>query len=131
MRPLLWLLQVVLGAFFVGMGVLHFVVPAGLPEPLHWMYDLSPALHYVSGAAEILGGLGLVLPAWTRIMPSLTPLAAVGLVAVMLGAVVWHAGRGEMRNVVTNLAVAAVLAVIAWQRWRVHPIAPRREAVAS
>ncbi len=115
------------GALGVVMGLLHFVLPAGIPGPLSWMYDLPPWAHYVSGAAEIAGGLGLVLPGWTRILPWLTPLAASGLALVMVGAVVWHAGRGEIRNVVTNLVVAGVLGFIAIVRWRRHPLPARSD----
>lgn len=120
-----WILQVVLGVYFVVTGVIHLVVPAGLPEVLAWMYDLSTPLHLVAGSAEIAGGLGLVLPAATRIAPRLTPLAATGLVVVMLSAAAWHATRGEVRSIVGNLVVAALLAVIADVRARRHVIEAR------
>ncbi len=62
MNILLWILQIILGIYFTLIGVMHFIVPDGLPAPMAWMYDLSPTLHYISGTAEILGGLGLILP---------------------------------------------------------------------
>jgi uncharacterized membrane protein YphA (DoxX/SURF4 family) len=124
-----WVLQVVLGIYFVAVGVLHFVVPEGLPEPMGWMYDLPTWLHVVSGVAEIAGGLGLVLPALTRIRPQLTPLAAAGLVIVMLGAAAWHLSRGEVANIGGNLLTAGLLAFIAWVRWTRHPL-PARDAGA-
>ncbi|MBN2500382.1 MAG: hypothetical protein JXB38_06400 [Anaerolineales bacterium] len=55
MNILLWVLQVLLGFYFVFVGVTHFIIPPGLPAPMAWMYELSPALHVFSGAAEILG----------------------------------------------------------------------------
>jgi len=64
-----------------------------------WMYELSPGLHYFSGSVEILAALGLNLPGLTRIQPRLTPLAALGLVLVMLGAAAWHVGRGETARI--------------------------------
>ena len=121
----LWVLQVVLGIYFVAIGVMHFVVPEGLPAQLAWMYELSDTLHAISGVAEIAGGLGLILPAATRIQPRLTPLAAAGLVVVMLGAVVFHLGRGEVQNIVVNLVLAGLLAYVAVGRWRRHPIESR------
>ncbi|MFP3881391.1 MAG: hypothetical protein ACLFWH_03630 [Actinomycetota bacterium] len=60
---ILWTLQILLGIQFVIVGILHFVVPEGLPGPLGWMYDLSDTQHTISGAAEILGGIGLIVPA--------------------------------------------------------------------
>lgn len=119
-----WVLQVLLGSYFVVTGVLHLVVPEGLPDPMAWMYDLSTLLHWLAGLAEIAGGLGLVLPAATRVAPRLTPLAASSLVAVMLSGAVWHATRGEVQSIVGNIVVAVLLALVAYVRCRVHPIAP-------
>lgn len=121
MNRLLWVLQIVFGVYFIAVGVLHFVVPDGLPGPMEWMYELSDPLHYVSGTAEILGGLGLILPAATKIRPELTVFAALGLVIVMIGAAIWHLPREEPTNIVLNLANAAILAFIAYGRWRLTP----------
>jgi uncharacterized membrane protein len=122
MHRFAWVLQIVLGVYFIAVGVMHFVVPDGLPSVMEWMYDLPDWLHYVSGTAEILGGLGLILPSVTKIRPELTPLAAAGLVIVMLGAAVWHLPRGEAQNIVGNLVLAALLAFVAWVRWQRHPL---------
>lgn len=123
MHRLLWVLQIVFGLYFVSVGVMHFIVPEGLPGPMEWMYELSDPLHIVAGVAEILGGLGLILPGLTGIRPHLTVLAAVGLVIVMLGAAVWHLSRGEGTNIGLNLVNAAVLGFIAYGRWRLSPLA--------
>ena len=120
-----WALQVLLGIYFVATGVIHLVVPDGLPDAMAWMYDLSTTLHWIAGLAEIAGGLGLVLPAATRIAPRLTPLAASGLVVLMLSAAAWHATRGEVRSIVGNIVVAALLVLIAYVRIRTHPIETR------
>ena len=95
MNALLWVLQVLFGLYFIGVGVLHFAVPEGLPELTEWMYDLPEALHITAGIVEILGGLGLILPAVTGIQPGIVPLAALGLALVMVGGEVWHAGRDD------------------------------------
>jgi len=120
-----WILQVLLAIYFLATGVIHLVVPDGLFDPLTWMYDLTTPLHWVAGLAEIAGGLGLVLPAATRIAPRLTPLAASGLVVVMLSAAVWHATRGEVQSIVGNIVVSALLILIAYVRTRTHPIEAR------
>lgn len=116
-------LQILVGLYFVAIGLMHVVVPEGLPDQLSWMYDLPTWLHVVTGIAEIAGGLGLVLPSVTRIRPALTPIAAAGLVIVMIGAVVHHAGRGEGQNIAVNLVLVALLAFVARARWRAHPLA--------
>ena len=120
-----WVLQILLGVYFVVTGIIHLVVPEGLPEVMEWMYDLSTPLHWIAGLAEIAGGLGLVLPAATRTAPRLTPLAASALVLVMLSAAGWHATRGEARSIVGNLVVAALLVFVVHVRTRVHPIDAR------
>ena len=106
---------------------MHFIVPPNLPAPMLWMYDLSPLLHIVSGTAEILGGLGLILPGVTKIQTRLTPLAASGLALVMILAIVYHIGRGEVGNLVMNLILAALLAFVAYGRWRLSPLKDRND----
>jgi uncharacterized membrane protein YphA (DoxX/SURF4 family) len=125
MNILLWVLQVILGVYFLSIGVMHFNVPPGLPAPMSWMYELSPALHVISGIAEILGGLGLILPGLTRIQTRLTPLAGAGLVLVMIGAAVFHISRGEFQNIVMNLVIAAIAGFIAYGRWKLRPLKDR------
>ena len=125
MNRVLWVLQVVFGLYFVGVGVIHFVLPEGLPEMISWMYDLDDGLHLAAGTAEILGGLGLILPAVTRIRPELVSWAAYGLVIVMIGAAVWHISRGEAAQIVLNVINAAILGFIGYGRQRLHPLESR------
>lgn len=87
MNNLFWLLQVLLALLFLFSGVVKFMIPAGdmakdLPS------YLSIEFIYFIGVCEILGGIGLVVPWLTKIKPGLTPLAAVGLLIIMIGAVV-------------------------------------------
>jgi uncharacterized membrane protein len=121
----LWVLQVLLGVYFLFVGVNHFIVPPGLPEPMSWMYELSTGLHYFSGTAEILAGLGLILPGLTKIQTRLTPLAGAGLVLVMVGAAIWHVQRGEITNIVFNLVLAVLAGLVAYGRWRLAPLPER------
>jgi uncharacterized membrane protein len=125
MNILLWVLQIIFGLYFTAIGVMHFIIPPGLPAPMSWMYELSPALHWISGTAEILGGLGLILPGLTKIQPRLTPLAALGLALVMIGAAIWHLQRGEASNIALNLVNVAVLGFIAYGRWKLVPLKER------
>ena len=122
---ILWVLQWVFGLYFIAVGVMHFVVPEGLPSTMSWMYELSDTMHAVSGTAEILGGLGLILPSLTRIQPGLTVLAAIGLAVVMIGAIIWHISRGEMANIGFNVLNLAVVTYIAYGRSKLAPLSPR------
>jgi putative oxidoreductase len=128
MNILLWVLQIVFGLYFLAVGVLHFVVPPGLPAQMAWMYDLSTPLHTVSGLAEILGGLGLILPAITRIQTRLVVWAAAGLALVMLFATIWHIPRGEYMNMVLTLVNAVIMIFIAYGRARLAPLSDRGAA---
>jgi len=130
MNILLWILQFLLGIYFILIGIMHFVIPPGLPQAMSWMYDLTPTLHWLSGTAEILGGLGLILPGLTRIKTWLTPLAALGLTLVMILALFYHLTRGETQNMGFNIMLAILSAFVAYGRWRIAPL-PDRSASAE
>jgi putative oxidoreductase len=122
----LWVLQVLLAAFFVMAGLPKLATPiAQLATQLPWVIDVPALLVRFIGVAEIAGALGLILPSLFRVRPSLTSLAALGLVAVMLLAAVFHLTRGETMMLPFNLIVAAVLGFVAWGRARKAPIQPR------
>lgn len=121
----LWVLQWFFGVYFVVVGVMHFIVPEGLPSQMEWMYDLSDTVHIIVGIAEILGGLGLILPSVIGIRPELTVYAALGLVLIMVLAIVWHLTRGESASVVSDTIIAALLCFVAYGRWRLQPLPGR------
>jgi putative oxidoreductase len=124
MNILLWIVQVILGGMFVVHG--FFILPPPppeLPPTAQWLRDLSPTFRIFIGVAEILGGLGLILPGLTRIRPELTPLAAVGLGLIMVSAIVFHVLRGE--PIVTNIVLLAVAAFVAYGRARLAPLRAR------
>ncbi len=125
MNILLWVLQVFFGIYFTAIGVMHFIVPPGLPAQMAWMYELSPGLHAFSGLAEILGGLGLILPGLFKIQTRLTYFAGFGLVLVMLGAIGYHFQRGEFSNIMFNVVLALVSGFIAYGRWKLSPLAEK------
>lgn len=113
------------GLYFVAVGIMHFIVPDGLPALMEWMYELSDTMHVIVGIAEILGGLGLILPSLTKIRPELTVYAAAGLVLVMAGAIVFHATRSEAASIGNNVFLMAVVAFIGYGRWKLEPIQAR------
>jgi len=125
MNIVLWILQILLGLYFIVVGVMHFIVPPGLPAQMAWMYELTPALHWISGLAEILGGFGLILPGIFKIQTRLTWMAAWGLALVMALATVYHLTRGETQNIFVNLLLLALLVFVAYGRQRLRPLADR------
>lgn len=127
----LWILQWVFGLYFIGVGVSHFIVPEGLPDLMSWMYELSDTQHVVAGVAEILGGLGLILPGLTGVRPELTSLAALGLAIVMVFAMVWHSGRGEVSSVGQNVIIALIMGYVAYGRWKLVPLQGKPTGTAT
>jgi uncharacterized membrane protein YphA (DoxX/SURF4 family) len=96
-----------------------------LAVQMPWVLDVSPALVRFIGIAEIAGALGLVLPVLTRVMPWLTPLAALGLVTVMVLATVFHISRGEFVSIIENLILMGLTLFVAYGRWKIAPISSR------
>ena len=76
-------------------------------------HQLPTWLHYFSGTAEILGGLGLILPRLIGVQQRLLPVAGAGLAALMVAAAVWHLSRGEAQNVVFNLVLSGLSLFVA------------------
>ena len=85
-RIALWVVQGILAALFLFAGGFKLATPAA--ELARLSAPLSASFLKFIGLCEVLGGLGLVLPGLFRIRPGLTPLAAAGLVVIMVGAVV-------------------------------------------
>jgi uncharacterized membrane protein YphA (DoxX/SURF4 family) len=117
----LWVVQVLLGALFVFAGVMKLMMPL---ESLVKEVGMPGWFILFISVAELLGGLGLILPALLRIKPSLTPLAAAGLVVIMIGAVVLSFPKGPAAWVMP-LVVGILAAFVAYGRWRVAPILPK------
>ena len=78
------------------------------------------------GVAEVLAAVGLTLPGLTRIQPWLVPSAAAGIMIVMICATVYHLTRGEVSSAVTTVVLLAMATFVAYMRWRIAPIRPRR-----
>ena len=90
---------------------------------LAWMLAVGRRNMAIIGALEILGAIGLIAPAATRIVPWLTPLAAACLALLMAFAFVFHLRRsGEVPNAVFNTALGVIAAVVAYGRFAVSPI---------
>jgi uncharacterized membrane protein YphA (DoxX/SURF4 family) len=123
MNALLWVLQVALAAAFAAHGWLLLAPPPDLVEAMNAM--MSTPFRLFLGVAEVLAAVGLTLPGLTRIMPRLIPLAAVCLLPIMVGATVVHVQRAEHSSAVITAVLFALLAFVAYMRWKVRPILPR------
>ena len=115
MNVLLWILQALLAALFLFAGAMKLIMSA---EQMVGPVALPVGFLRFIGVCEVLGGLGLILPWLLRIKPGLTPLAAAGLVIIMIGAVVIGVMGGLVGLALMNMVLADLLAFVAYHRWR-------------
>jgi uncharacterized membrane protein YphA (DoxX/SURF4 family) len=120
MNITLWIIQVLLALTFIFTGGIKLVMP--MEEMLKQMpIALPPAFLIFTGIVEVLGGLGVILPWLLNVRPRLTPLAAAGLVIVMIGAVVYTFAAGDQVSALLPALVGLLAAFVAWGRWRAMP----------
>jgi uncharacterized membrane protein YphA (DoxX/SURF4 family) len=119
MNLALWIIAIVLAVAFAGSGLMKLVVPKDklVTAGQGWAQDFSPTNIRLIGLVEIVGAVGVVLPAAVHIAPILVPLAAVGLALVMVGAIVVHARRKEPMNIAVNVVLIALAVVVALGRF--------------
>ncbi|MGB8790539.1 MAG: DoxX family protein [Mycobacterium sp.] len=119
MNLALWIVAIVLAATFAGSGLMKLLVPKDklVNSGQGWAQDYTPTNIRLIGFVELLGAAGLILPAVTHIAPILVPLAAIGLVLVMVGAAMVHARRKEAMNIGVNAVLLALAVFVAWGRF--------------
>lgn len=123
----LWASQALLALAFGAAGVMKLATPvADLGAMMNWVTVSPEWLVRFIGAVELLGAVGVVLPAATRILPWLTPLAAFGFAVIQVLAIGTHASLGETASTLpVNIVPLALALFVAWGRWKKAPIAPR------
>ncbi len=119
----MWVVQVFLGLAFLAAGGMKLSQPKEkLAANMAWVEDFSQPTVRLIGAAEVLGAIGVVLPALTGILPWLTPLAALGLALLMAGAVYTHLRRGEGSAVLPPAVLLLLATLVAVGRFVVLPL---------
>jgi uncharacterized membrane protein YphA (DoxX/SURF4 family) len=119
----LWVAQVLLAVAFLGAGATKLSQPKEkLAKNMAWVEDFSQPTVRLIGALEVLGAIGIVLPALTGLLPWLTPLAALGLVLLMAGAVYTHLRREEGSAVIPPAVLLLLAALVAVGRSFVLPL---------
>jgi uncharacterized membrane protein YphA (DoxX/SURF4 family) len=124
MNVLLWIIQVLLALLFLFAGGTKLVLPLETLAEMSRQSGLTPLpglFVRCLGVVEVLGALGLTLPGLLRIRPGLTPLAAVGLVIIMVGATVLTMASGAVAPALFPLVVGLLAAFVAYGRWRLAP----------
>ena len=126
MNTALWIVQILLALAFFMAGLMKLTQPLDkLQERMAWVESINPRNRVrVIGLLEMLGALGLVLPALTGILPWLTPLAAIGLILTMLGALTLHIHRQDpIAMPLANLVLLALAAFVVYGRLVAVPLA--------
>ncbi|WDQ99829.1 DoxX family protein [Devosia sp. J2-20] len=123
----LWLAQALLALMygFAGFNKLTQSMEALGAMGMSYALDYPEMLTRFIGTVEVLGAIGLILPALTRILPRLTPLAAVGFSVIQVLAMGVHISRAEFSVLPMNLVLLALSLFIVWGRTKKAPISPR------
>ena len=119
METALWIVQALLAAIFLTAGLTKLTQPrltlaAG---PMSWAAEVDDQQFRTIGLLEVLGAVGLILPAALGIAPALTALAAVGLALTMVGAIVTHLRMGEPERLVMPILVLVLALIVAIERF--------------
>lgn len=121
----IWLAQLLIAVPFAGIAAMKLNQPlAELGAGVPWALDY-PVMVRVMGAIDLLGAIGIVLPALTRIMPRLTVWAAISCAALMICAIVFHLARGEAWAMPINVVYLLLAVYVWWGRAKRFPIEPR------
>ena len=124
MNVALWIVQGLLALLFLWAGGIKLLLP--IEEMTKQMSVPLPGLFLrFIAVCEVLGALGLILPGLLGIRPGLTPLAAAGLVIIMIGATVSTLATGSIAMALFPLVVGLLSAFVAYGRWRLAPCPPR------
>jgi uncharacterized membrane protein YphA (DoxX/SURF4 family) len=123
MKIAVWILSALLAVAFLVAGGGKLLTPAG--ELQQMAHGVPVVLMKLAGAAEVLGALGLVLPAATRIMPVLTPVAAIGLVVTMVAATITNFVSGQPGSAVLTIVLGILAAIVAFARFGPYAVESR------
>src|SRR5258705_13107820 len=118
MSTALWIVQGLLAAVFLFAGGAKLVLPL---DQLTGPVALPGLLLRFIGVCEVLGALGLILPGLLRIRPGLTPLAAAGLVIIMIGATVLSFAADGIAAAIIPFVTGILAGFVAYGRWRLAP----------
>jgi uncharacterized membrane protein YphA (DoxX/SURF4 family) len=123
----LWAAQIALAFVFISAGFVKLATPIPqLAAMMPWTGQYSETFVRAIALVDLAGGLGILLPALTRILPRLTVLAALGCAVLQVIALVFHLSRGEAAVTPLNVVLLALSLFVLWGRNNKAPIAPRQ-----
>ena len=123
MNIVLWVVQILLALAFGMAGIMKVTQPIDrLETRMGWVKSVGPGGVRLIGSLEILGAIGLILPALTGTLPWLTPVAAACLALTMIGAMIVHGRRGEYSQIGINVILLPLTLFVAYGRFVIIPV---------
>jgi len=123
MNIALWIVQILVALAFLMAGSMKVSQPTDkLKNNMAWAAHMTPGIVRLIGTLEILGAIGLILPAVTHILPWLTPVAAIGLVLTMIGASIVHIRLKEFSRLGVPLILLLLALFIVYGRFMIAPL---------
>ena len=122
----LWIAQTLLASTLLFGGATKLFQPIEQVSAMWpWTGQIPIELVKFTGIIDLLGAIGLILPALLRIKPILTPMAAIGTLALMICASIFHISRGEASQIAPNIVFASIAIFIAWGRFKKVPVSEK------
>lgn len=123
----LWVAQALVFIIFVFSGFTKLATPISeLSQMMPWTGQYSEYFVRFIGLVDLAGGIGILLPSLTRILPQLTVLAALGCTILQVLAIAFHASRGEFLVLPFNAVLISLSIFVLWGRSKKAPIASRK-----
>lgn len=113
MNSVLWIVQILLAFMFLITGLMKAFNYAKAKESLPWVKGISKGLVTFIGVAELLAGVGFILPIALNILPVVTPVAAIGIAIIMILSALFHLRRKEYSGIVFNIVLLALAFFVA------------------
>jgi uncharacterized membrane protein YphA (DoxX/SURF4 family) len=118
MELAVWIIQGILALMFLMAGIMKSTQPKDkLVKSLPWVNDYSLQTVRFIGISELTGAIGIIIPQITGILPILSPIAAVGLVIIMILAASHHFRKNEFKEVAFNAVLLVLSAIVAYYRF--------------
>ena len=123
MNIVIWIVQILLALGFGMAGIMKLTQPREkLVERMGFVNDFPQNIVRLIGLLEVLGAVGVILPALTGILPWLAPVAAGGLILVMVGAMLTHIRRHEYSSIGVNVILLLLAVVVVYGRFVAVPL---------
>lgn len=117
MDVIIWIASGFLALAYIAAGTIKTFRPKERLTNLPWTQEYSAATVKFIGVAELLGGIGVILPWLTGTAPILTPIAAVGLVIIQVLAGIHHIRHHEAKSLPINIVLLLISAFVAATRF--------------